>query len=58
MSKIADCPDCGAHNCVGDSTDLNYCMWCGHSFKKDRELPQKQVENLIIDAKSGQIKLF
>lgn len=49
MSKVKDCPNCGAHNCVGDRTSLNYCCWCGYSFK---------IENLIVDSSTGQTSLF
>ena len=53
MSKVADCPNCGEHNCVSDRTELNYCMWCGYSFKDKQE-----VNKIIIDSLSGQTSLF
>lgn len=53
MSKVKDCPNCGAHNCVGERTALNYCMWCGYSFKAE-----KNTENLIVDCSTGQTSLF
>lgn len=53
MSKIVDCPQCGEHNCVSDKTDLNYCMWCGYSFRDNKELGE-----LLIDSTSGQTYLF
>ena len=52
MSKTADCPRCKAHNCVSDYVDLNYCMWCGYSFKEEREKKQLKTDD------KGQIKLF
>lgn len=53
MSKVKDCPNCGAHNCVGDSMALNYCMWCGYSFQDE-----KQSDKLIVARASGQTSLF
>lgn len=32
---VADCPLCGKHNCVGETTKLNFCMWCGYAFNKE-----------------------
>lgn len=29
MSKVFDCPNCQQHSCVSDTTDLNFCVYCG-----------------------------
>lgn len=52
MSVVKDCPQCGKHNCVSRQP-LNFCMWCGYSFKDEKALGK-----LIIDNTSGQTSLF
>ncbi len=71
VSQEAHCPICGKHNCVNMITPLNYCMWCGYSFKAEREAKKAAAQNtanssnigaegekIIVDKFSGQTSLF